>query len=524
MEDDEPAEPLRRSGRNKRPALSGGSNDAHQLVCSHCNKLVGYVTFTQKGHYEHWDQDEAMWNVVLNGQSPEPQVAQSGIEILREFQRVRLEQQTPLSPREELLFALREAAAQVDGNEPGDANPEIHHAGEDIGGEGSEAKEANDKVEDKVDDAGQGQAPRPNTHSFWYALRYWQGLFRVSSIALAALLVVLAAWLVLPAIADGLEGSPTQRRIDRALDLPSIIGNESFERMVVCPGCSTVYPSDACFETTVDHDNDQRRVHRIVHCTSMVYKNNVGIRCNEALATMVNGRPVATAHVFPYMSIELQIRAILARPGMEEHMEWWKARGTVAGTSSDVYDGEIWNEHQFVEGDPFLAGNGIALILNTDGFQPATSRNYSVDAIYLAILNLPRDLRYLRENMILVGLVPGGGEKKGLQQFAKPMVDELLRLWAPQNSLGRRVAVLLVACDVPAARSIGGFSGHAAKTEGPRRECHYPGGAGGKTYFGSNTDVADGGVVGARSYDDLFPTRTGQQLTCELDPIVDFDM
>jgi hypothetical protein len=121
MEDDEPAEPLRRSGRNKRPAVSGGSNDAQQLVCSHCNKLVGYDTYIRpnKGHFQHWDRDEAMWNEVLNGQSPEPQVAQSGIEILREFQRVRLEQQTPLSPREELLFALREAAAQVDGNEPG---------------------------------------------------------------------------------------------------------------------------------------------------------------------------------------------------------------------------------------------------------------------------------------------------------------------------------------------------------------------------------------------------------------------
>jgi hypothetical protein len=131
----------------------------------------------------------------------------------------------------------------------------------------------------------------------------------------------------------------------------------------------------------------------------------------------------------------------------------------------------------------------------------------------LAILNLPREIRYLRENMILVGLVPGGTESKGLQQFAKPMVDELLQLWEPDNSLDRRVAVLLVACDVPAARKLGGFSGCTARTEGPRRECHYPAQAPGstQTFFGGVTDPDSGGVEGAQPFDTPFPVRTGER-------------
>jgi hypothetical protein len=96
--------------------------------------------------------------------------------------------------------------------------------------------------------------------------------------------------------------------------------------------------------------------------------------------------------------------------------------------------------------------------------QPQTWVNHSTQGIYLAIMNLPRHLRYRRENMILVGLIPVG-ESVDLDGFMTPMVDELLDLYKPvddptrlDKKVGRRAALLCVACDMPAVCKVGGFA------------------------------------------------------------------
>lgn len=70
-------------------------------------------------------------------------------------------------------------------------------------------------------------------------------------------------------------------------------------------------------------------------------------------------------------------------------------------------------------------------MLNFDFFQPMKHRkDYSVDVLYLVILNLPRSERFKRENVIVVGIVPAKGhEPKHLNEFLKPAVDELKALW-----------------------------------------------------------------------------------------------
>jgi hypothetical protein len=462
-----------------------------------------------------------MWNEVQSNQPAEPTAFQSGIEIFREFQRQLNVQQTQMTKREEVLLATRTEAylANAAGEEvdrglgqalrralgPPDRELDAPILGEESDGPMDPTGEEGDNREAE---------PESDTgHSFWFALRFWGSLYRIPTAAFTTLLLILAVFLTLPPLLDGHgDGPPTAKRIDRVLGVPSISGSETFDQMVVCRGCHTVYRSEDCFETKVDFDNQMRRVYHINRCTHMVFKRDVGKRCNEPLADMVGGKPSVTSRVFPYLSIEGQLRDILARPDIETALESWRSRGRVEGFRSDVYDGNIWQEFQVYEGEPFLASNGIALLLNTDGFQAVTTRNYTIEAIYLAILNLPRDIRYLRENMILVGLVPGGTESKGLQQFAKPFVDEMMCLWEPDNSFGRRVAVLLVACDVPAARKLGGFSGCTARTEGPRRECHYPaqGPNSRQTFFGGRTDPESGGVEGAQPFDTPFPVRTGE--------------
>ena len=61
-----------------------------------------------------------------------------------------------------------------------------------------------------------------------------------------------------------------------------------------------------------------------------------------------------------------------------------------------------------VDDSPFLSEcYNYGLLLNIDWLQPYKHIQYSVGVLYIAILNLPRAIRYKRENVILYGIIPG---------------------------------------------------------------------------------------------------------------------
>ena len=119
------------------------------------------------------------------------------------------------------------------------------------------------------------------------------------------------------------------------------------------------------------------------------------------------------------------------RPGFLEKCEEWKNRPQNSEFLSDVYNGKVWNDFIFVDGQPFLSQPHTWLLsMNVDWFQLFTHVCDSVGAIYLVILNLPRSQRYKWENMILVGLIPGPKEPKyTINSYLYPLVDELLQFW-----------------------------------------------------------------------------------------------
>ena len=50
--------------------------------------------------------------------------------------------------------------------------------------------------------------------------------------------------------------------------------------------------------------------------------------------------------------------------------------------------------------------------------------------IYLVLVNLPREIRFRKKNVIIIGVIPGPKKPKGnIIFFLKPLVDELLDLW-----------------------------------------------------------------------------------------------
>ena len=124
-----------------------------------------------------------------------------------------------------------------------------------------------------------------------------------------------------------------------------------------------------------------------------------------------------------------------------------------------------------LEGSPFLAlPFNFAFSLNVDWFQPFERTQHSIGVMYIAILNLPREIRFLPENIIIIGVIPGPHEpSKNINSFLKPLVDELNDLWQgvimeteDKHSVLVRGALICVACDIPAARKVCGFVGHQA--------------------------------------------------------------
>ena len=108
--------------------------------------------------------------------------------------------------------------------------------------------------------------------------------------------------------------------------------------------------------------------------------------------------------------------------------------------------------------------HNFALTLNVDWFQPFKHTQYSVGAMYVSILNLPRAERYSNE------IIPGPKEpKENINSYLCPFVNEFLELWTGvimKNSSGVQVlvraALICNACDIPASRKVAGFLGHNA--------------------------------------------------------------
>ncbi|QRW10162.1 Transposase family tnp2 [Ceratobasidium sp. AG-Ba] len=111
----------------------------------------------------------------------------------------------------------------------------------------------------------------------------------------------------------------------------------------------------------------------------------------------------------------------------------WGWRSTSAGLERryDQHTGNVIDESILDPPIRFVSlPYGISLSLNTDWFQATKEGSYSVGACYLAINNLPRHLRFLRENVALCIIMPGPNEPNhyALDQMLEPLIDELLEL------------------------------------------------------------------------------------------------
>ena len=134
----------------------------------------------------------------------------------------------------------------------------------------------------------------------------------------------------------------------------------------------------------------------------------------------------------------------------------------------DHYDGVVYKSFRDKNGLLFNANPyNISLIMNFDFFSPYKHSKYSVGIIYFAVNNLPRNIRFKPENLIIAGIIPGPVEPQyTINTYLEPIVNDLLSLWFEgfeicinDQRTKLTAAVTCMSSDLPATRKLLGILG-----------------------------------------------------------------
>ena len=257
----------------------------------------------------------------------------------------------------------------------------------------------------------------------------WQSAFNISGRALAALLsfvgkfiLVLARLSALPIVA--LLSSLFPSSLHRAKKLVGI-SKDSFSTYVVCGNCYSIYRLSECMKDDKIYprrcDNlafpDHRLHHKRIPCNAPLFRKVI-LPQSDFKYYQINS--------YPFKSLKDALERLLLRPGFARKLEAWRQRKVPNGYMCDIYDGMLWQENS----DFFSNPRSLGFMLNLDWFQPFEHTTDSIGAMYLSIVNLPRQERFRKENIILLGLIPSmEHEPSCVNSFLYPIVEEFKKLW-----------------------------------------------------------------------------------------------
>ncbi|EXX72342.1 hypothetical protein RirG_070190 [Rhizophagus irregularis DAOM 197198w] len=188
----------------------------------------------------------------------------------------------------------------------------------------------------------------------------------------------------------------------------------------VCLKCNKLY--NIANITPSDQSNSEFNGFRCDHVEFLNYTlRNQREPCETELlkrVPVVNGYIWKPKMIYPLPCLKTQLSIMYQRPGFDELLKKWTNQD-VTGLMSDIYDGEIWknfpSQLDAPESKFFTAGTAdshLGIMINLDWFQPFESSIYSCRMIYGVICNLPCDIRFKKENMLILGLLPEPHEVK----------------------------------------------------------------------------------------------------------------
>lgn len=190
--------------------------------------------------------------------------------------------------------------------------------------------------------------------------------------------------------------------------------------------------------------------------------------------------------IYCHQSMKSWLARLLLRPEMEKSMDsaWIRLKPHIDDKNlSDIWDAPEIYDFEGVEENTlfrhFSGEEGRYLFgLSIDWFNPhgnkQAGKSVSSGVIFMTCLNLPLELRYKRENVYLVGVIPGPKSPSldQVHRFLGVLVDELLEFWSPGVRFsstccfprGRliRCAVIPLIADIGAIKKTAGQGAHNA--------------------------------------------------------------
>jgi hypothetical protein len=269
------------------------------------------------------------------------------------------------------------------------------------------------------------------------------------------------------------------------------IGSQS-KTYAVCPSCNTLYNVADVFA-----EEGFKCTH--VEFPMKLKGKSCGMELTEQVPLIIESKSRPKL-LFPLPNLKIQINSLYQRPEFKQQLQKWTNRDANNDILTDIYDGKIWKNFPDTSGIPYFtpeaADSHLGIMINLDWFQPFESSIYSCGAIYGVICNLPREIRFKKENMLTLGLLPGPKEVKlhKINHYLSPIVDELLEFWNGIEipAAGKNIRLALICCsnDIPAARKL---CGHVSALVSCHRcyKAATSNGNGNKSNFGGFDDMDD---------------------------------
>ena len=94
--------------------------------------------------------------------------------------------------------------------------------------------------------------------------------------------------------------------------------------------------------------------------------------------------------VYCFKKVTDSLTDLINKTNFMENCEKWRNSSTQLPDNvlGDCFEGRVWKELQYVDGEPFLAiSNNFGLMLNVDWFQPTLHGSESIGVIYMVVMN-----------------------------------------------------------------------------------------------------------------------------------------